>query len=393
MSHGTEGRDGPEHVKAMTAAVADRVPVRINRNFMNYPLARDARAQANWFRGGKTGRWMADLPGEERDTHRIRLILPADAPVSLRHCPSALDMNVLFQLLAEAQRGGGTTRIEFASAAVLLRRLGFDSRNRNRARLSESVIYWSEVSIRWPRWYHRQQYTKLTLPPPVTDAERRGNRLIVTLHPDWLQIACAKGYYAWLPLPLPAAAATQNLILVILTSELQDGFPAAAEGDLEYYFDTAAPLTRPMDRWWLTRKMGLIHKQRNRVLDHAVVVAARWFAENRGKLKRVSGADDDDAMPSRQVAFRLRTPRIPRRRVSSRVSSLGISRGPVKARNSVASFAFDKPPPDDRAEADGYYFELVEAAARGSRGATSEGASRGKRAVTWVAKGPRSRGE
>src|SRR5262245_7893210 len=173
---------------------------------MNYPLARDARAQANWFRGGKTGRWMADLPGEERDTHRIRLILPADAPVSLRHCPSALDMNVLFQLLAEAQRGG--TRIEFASAAVLLRRLGFDSRNRNRAQVLESLIYWSEVSIRWPRWYRHRQHTKLTLPPPVANAERRGNRIIVTLHPDWLQSSCAKGCYAWLPLPLPAAAAT-----------------------------------------------------------------------------------------------------------------------------------------------------------------------------------------
>ena len=130
----------------------------------------------------------------------------------------------------------------------------------------------------------------------MTDAERRGNRLFVTLHRDWLQIACAKGYYAWLPLPLPAAAATQNLILVILTSELQDGFPAAAEGDLDYYFDTVAPLTRAMDRWWLTRKMGLIHNQRNQVLDHAVVGAARWFAENGGKLKRVSCAGDDDDM-------------------------------------------------------------------------------------------------
>jgi hypothetical protein len=57
--------------------------------------------------------------------------------------------------------------------------------------------------------------------------------------------------------------------------------------------------------------MGLIHKQRNRVLDHAVVVAARWFAENGGKLKRVSRADDDDPIPSREVVFRLMPPRIP----------------------------------------------------------------------------------
>src|SRR5262249_23032297 len=316
MSRRTEDWDRPEHAKAKTAALGDRVPVRINRNFMNYPLARDARAQANWFRGSKTGRWMADLPGEERKTHRIRLILRADAPVSLRHCPSALDMNVLFQLLAEAQRGGGTTRIEFTSAAVLLRRLGFESRNRNRARLTESLIYWSEVSIRWPRWYDRQQYTKLTLPPPVADAERRGNRIIVTLHPDWLQNACAKGYYAWSPLPLPAAAATQKLVLVILTSELQGGLFGAAELQFDYFY-TGAALTRAMDRWWLTRKMGLIHKQRNQVLDHAVVAAARWFAENGGNLKLVSRADGDDDMPSRKVAFRLKTPRVPRRRVAA----------------------------------------------------------------------------
>ena len=323
---------------------------------MGYPLARDARAQANWFRGGKTGRLMADLPGEGRDTHRIRLILPADAPASSRHCPTALDMNVLFQLLAEAQRGGGTVRIEFASAAVLLGRLGLDSRNRNRARLFESLIYWSEISIHRRRWYDRQQYTKLTLPPPVTAAERPGNRIIVTLHPDWFQIACAKGYYAWLPLPLPAAAAAQNLVLVVLTSELHGDFPDPAEAGFDdYYFDTLAPLTRTMDRWWLTRKMGLIHKQRNRVLDKAVAVAARWFAVNGGKLKRVSRADGHDEMPSRKVAFRLMTPRIPRR-----VSSLGISRGPIKPGNSVSSFALDRPSPDDRAEPD--YFELVEAA-------------------------------
>jgi hypothetical protein len=226
------------------------------------------------------------------------------------------------------------------------------------------------------------------LPPPVADAERRGNRIIVTLHPDWLQIACAKGYYVWLPLPLPAAAATQNLVLVTLTSELQEGFPGATEVDLEYYFDTAAPLTRPMGRWWLTRKMGLIHKQRNQVFDRAVVVGASWFAENGGKLKRVSRADGDDDMPSREVVFRLMPPRIPRRRVSS----LGIIRGPIKTRNSVESFAFDKPPPTiELNPMDISNWSRMRHAE--AEGATSEGASRGKRAVTWVAKGPRPRGE
>jgi hypothetical protein len=77
--------------------------VKINRNLMNFPLARDARAKVEWFQG-KTGRWLADLPGEGRQSHRIRLIMPSGTRARMRRCPSALDMNILFQLLAEAQR-------------------------------------------------------------------------------------------------------------------------------------------------------------------------------------------------------------------------------------------------------------------------------------------------
>ena len=46
-------------------------------------------------------------------------MLPPDAPRHMRHCPSSLDMNVLFHLLAEAQRPDGMSRIEFASFASL----------------------------------------------------------------------------------------------------------------------------------------------------------------------------------------------------------------------------------------------------------------------------------
>jgi hypothetical protein len=70
--------------------------VKLNRNFLNFPLARDTRAKADWVQESKTGRWMADLPGEGRDSHRIRLILRVKAGEEWRHCPSALDMNVLF---------------------------------------------------------------------------------------------------------------------------------------------------------------------------------------------------------------------------------------------------------------------------------------------------------
>lgn len=106
--------------------VLERVPVKLNRNFLNFPLARDTRAQAKWAQS-KTGGWMADLPGEGRGTHRIQLIMRAKPNKEFARCPSALDMNVLFQLLAEAQRPDAITRIEFASLSDLLRRLGLKS--------------------------------------------------------------------------------------------------------------------------------------------------------------------------------------------------------------------------------------------------------------------------
>src|SRR5262249_12886298 len=159
-----------------------RVPVKINRNLMNFPLARDARTQARWFQGSKTGQWMAYQPGEGRKTHRIRLIMPANARVRMRRCPSALDMNVLFQLLAEAQRKNGRKRVEFASSAVLLRRLGLPVRNRERARVDASLLYWIRTSIRWSHWYHGGQHIHLSLPPPIEDAERDGHRVIITLN-------------------------------------------------------------------------------------------------------------------------------------------------------------------------------------------------------------------
>jgi hypothetical protein len=47
-----------------------RAPVEINRNLMHFPLARDARAKVDWFQGVKTGRRMADLPGEKTVLNR-----------------------------------------------------------------------------------------------------------------------------------------------------------------------------------------------------------------------------------------------------------------------------------------------------------------------------------
>lgn len=303
-----------------------RVPVKINRNFLNFPLARDTRTKADWFEDSQTGRWMADLPGEGRDTHRIQLILSAKADEECRRCPSALDMNVLFQLLAEAQQQDATARIEFASFAVLLRRLGLEERDRERARVVSSIVYWSQLWMRWDSWYERRGHIPHKLPPPIEDADREGNRIIIRLHPDWYNLARAQGYYLWLPLPLPPKAVVQNLVLLILTQQLEDGNLGFDMNEIEadWYFDRMAPLTKGMDRWWIARKLGLLHKQRNRVLDRAIDQAAKWFAVNRGKLNLVAATAGDEDTPSGRIAFRYAKPQVPRRK-----SSMGRSRGPL----------------------------------------------------------------
>ena len=62
----------------------------VDRNLMNYPLARDPRVKASWSKS-KTGRWFCDLPGDER----IRLWLAHGADARLKRLPSAFDVNVL----------------------------------------------------------------------------------------------------------------------------------------------------------------------------------------------------------------------------------------------------------------------------------------------------------
>jgi hypothetical protein len=114
--------------------------------------------------------------------------------------------------------------------------------------------------------------------------------------------------------------------------------------EIDSYFEYMAPLTKPMDRFWLARHMGLLHKQRNDVLDHAVLQAATWFSAHGGKLKQVGVPISDEEMSSIKVAFRFVRPQVPRppghrttrkqKRGRSRYdlsSSMGRSHGPRRA--------------------------------------------------------------
>ena len=53
----------------------------VNRNLMNYPLARDLRVRASWSKSN-TGRWFCDLPADKR----IRLRLAHDQQHSTSTC-------------------------------------------------------------------------------------------------------------------------------------------------------------------------------------------------------------------------------------------------------------------------------------------------------------------
>ena len=66
------------------------IPLRLNRNFMNYPLARDARTIAVW-RKDDEGDWYTLCPGEDR----IGFWLPKDTVAGARRLPTGFDMNVL----------------------------------------------------------------------------------------------------------------------------------------------------------------------------------------------------------------------------------------------------------------------------------------------------------
>jgi hypothetical protein len=73
------------------------LPLRLNKNFENYPLARDIRTAMDW--SEDTGRLVATLPQEDL----ILLILPADAPDDVQHAPSGFNTRLLFLWLALLQ--------------------------------------------------------------------------------------------------------------------------------------------------------------------------------------------------------------------------------------------------------------------------------------------------
>lgn len=241
--------------------------VRLNKNLCNFPLARDPRVKLKW-RRFDSGRWYADLPGDEK---RIRLILPADVHPSLKRAPTAFDMNVLAYLSSEASRRKGD-QIAFPGRGQVLRALGLTLYSDNRRRLDASLAYWSTVTIEFSGcWYQAKERTTLRLEPPL-DKVSPSRSLSFTVHfsAQWWDILNRTCFQA-IPLPLPADAAAQNLVLACVVS-----FTHSTSGPYHSGF------SRKLGNF--CRKIGLDHNNSRQRLKRAAAMAEKWFADHGGEL-------------------------------------------------------------------------------------------------------------
>lgn len=285
-----------------------RVQLRLDRNLALYPLARDLRRKPKWRRSVPAGRfWLADLPGD----NRIGMRLPADAGASMKRAPTAIDVAVLFAVMAEVQAAGGVViagkrpaRIEtvvWDSMTSFTKGLGLDRAMGGRvASLVRSALeYWQIVELIYRNvWRADGQVEEFRyLPPPFTAVSRPGRTLAIELAPEWRAVAAAYGYWTPVALPLPAAPAAQNLVLVMVSQE--------------------KPL-KEFDARFVTRKTGLDSSRRNSTLETAIATAQAWFAENRGELVVARNESPNDVVRPGKIWMSTKPVHVPKRRSANR---------------------------------------------------------------------------
>jgi hypothetical protein len=247
----------------------------VNRNLMNYPLARDARITTAWRPSQPSKKYqVCDLPGSDR----VRLRLNADANPSLRRCPTGFDINVLLLLLTRARMSKEPV-IHWRSRAEVLATLGISTINsRERRRLAASLEYWAAISIHFPRWYAgaKQGYhIKNLLPPPIRRITSKNGETQITLAGQWTGLIRRR--FVNVPLPLPQQAAAQNLVLWLLVAYAE---PSKLN-----------PLDEEQTVNWrqvpeLRLSIGLLDRRVSR-FSHAIQLARNWFEHHRGTLSSV----------------------------------------------------------------------------------------------------------
>jgi hypothetical protein len=238
----------------------------IDKNLLNYPLARDCRVRHHWVKGAKTGRNYTHLDD------RITLSLPPNAEI---RCPNGFDVNVLFILLAEARKQDGG-KIDLPSLTAIVSKMGLGADASNLRRVRTSLTLWSTISIRFRNYYAarwRRPDTKKGVggtnvdrkfPPPINSLKIGRGQIRVSIHEDWREYH--KKYFERVPLPLPMPAAAQNVVLCTIVS--------MATGN-----------QRSVRKF--CRKIGLNHTTRRRVLRNALQIAEQYYERNGGALSHV----------------------------------------------------------------------------------------------------------
>lgn len=259
--------------QAEDVKLTKRGSLKVNKNFLNAPFARDARASSEWRWSEKLNRWLCDMRGNSD----IQLRLPRKAK---RSNVTAFDMAVLFLVLAETQKRKRVqkivksrfpnskvlrlrwctepaieTEVKFRSRTAMLIALGYSATTRNIRKLNDALVLWSNLVIRYKQWYFpkdRDPYGPRKLPPPFELVE--GTRISVSR--EWCQLLDS-GYFADVYLPLPKGAAAQNLVLMLF-----------AHSDMTELRRRVRPLCR---------KIGLHNNDSAEKLRHAFSEVDDWF--------------------------------------------------------------------------------------------------------------------
>lgn len=240
--------------------------IRLNRNLMNHPIARDVRVRIDWDPSANGRSVWATMPGDET----VALRLPADAAEEVRRWPSAADMAVLFAVLAKANDRGDAA---FPNMAAVAKAAGLVPGKRSCATIRAAIEFWEIARLRFEKWYEpKEGHIKRTLPPPIEASERDGRRLRIRLDRDWMKMG--DGYYVPVGLPLPRSAQAQNLTAFILTMRRDEE-------------NTEIKITRRMRQSELCRKIGLRANSRNNRLPGYLEAAKSYFAGLGGELMPV----------------------------------------------------------------------------------------------------------
>jgi hypothetical protein len=278
--------------------------VALNKNFCNYPLARDIRSCAwQWLRDPTTRRWHGNVYDAHKRNQRLELRFASDVDLAYRRAPTAFEVNILGLILATAQRRNNAS-VTFNAQAEMLRALGYGIDTRNRQLLRRALEFWQEITLHFGQWFEPARNNKpqwphgRDLPPAFPDRGRRmvrelpppvrsfvlkpDGRVTVQLRPDWLTLH--RRFFEKVPLPLPHDAATQNLVLAALVS-IKDRESHQGVNDKSVIH------AGPRGYRQFCKAIGLNHSRRGQVLARALGGGQDWFARNGGSLE--CDIDDD----------------------------------------------------------------------------------------------------